>query len=94
MFGTKLLQAAQAFGIDLRVRYVAWEDAMGVVHVAHSDIRVLAERHVATGVDETSRWPPACSPTRQLAAGGSAAFSRRATGPSRHDRGPPEGGAL
>jgi uncharacterized protein (DUF302 family) len=53
MVGTKLLQAAQTFGIDLPVRYVAWEDAEGVVHVAHPDIRVLAERHGATGVDET-----------------------------------------
>lgn len=52
MVGTQLLQAAQTFGIDLPVRYVAWEDAGGVVHVAHPDIRVLAERHGATGVDE------------------------------------------
>ncbi len=52
MVGTKLLQASQTFGIDLPVRYVAWEDADGVVHVAHPDIRVLAERHGATGVDE------------------------------------------
>lgn len=52
MVGTQLLQAVQTFGIDLPVRYVAWEDAEGVVHVAHPDIRVLAERHGATGVDE------------------------------------------
>lgn len=53
MVGTQLLQAAQTFGIDLPVRYVAWEDAEGVVHVAHPDITVLADRHGATGVDET-----------------------------------------
>ncbi len=51
--GTTLLQTAQTFGIDLPVRYVAWEDAEGVVHVAHPDIRVLATRHGATGVDDT-----------------------------------------
>ncbi len=53
MIGTKLLKAAQTVGIDLPVRYVAWEDADGVVHVAHPDIRVLAERHGVTGVDAT-----------------------------------------
>lgn len=53
MVGTKLLQASQTFGIDLPVRYAAWEDADGVVHVAHPDIRMLAERHRATGVDDT-----------------------------------------
>lgn len=52
MVGTKLLQASQTFGIDLPVRYAAWEDSKGVVHVAHPDIRVLAERHGATGIDE------------------------------------------
>lgn len=51
MADTTLLRAAQTFGIDLPVRYVAWEDADGVVHVAHPDIRVLAERHSATGAD-------------------------------------------
>ena len=53
MIGTQLLKAAQTFGIDLPVRYAAWEDVDGVVHVAHPDIRVLAERHGATGVDST-----------------------------------------
>lgn len=50
--GTALVAAAQTFGIDLPVRYVAWEDAKGVVHVAHPDIRKLAARHGVTGVDE------------------------------------------
>jgi len=53
MVGTTLLQAAQTFGIDLPVRYLAWEDADGIVRVAHPDIRVLAERHGATGVEDT-----------------------------------------
>lgn len=52
MVGTQLLQVSQTSGIDLPVRYVAWEDADGVVHVAHPDIRVLAERHGATDVDD------------------------------------------
>lgn len=52
MVGTQLLQAAQTFGIDLPTRYLAWEDAQGVVHVGHPDIRALAERHGVRGVDE------------------------------------------
>ena len=40
-------------GIDLPVRYVAYEDERGVVHVGRADIAVLADRHGATGVDET-----------------------------------------
>lgn len=53
MVGTVLLQSAQTFGIDLPVRYLAWEDADGMVQVAHPDIRVLAERHGADDVEET-----------------------------------------
>lgn len=34
------------------MRYVAWEDAKSVVHVAHPDIRKLAARHGAVGVDD------------------------------------------
>lgn len=51
--GTALLQSSQTFGLDLPVRFLAWEDAEGVVRVAHPDFRVLAERHGASGVDET-----------------------------------------
>ena len=50
--GTPLLQASQTIGIDLPVRYLAWQDAAGAVHVAHPDIRALAQRHALTGVDE------------------------------------------
>lgn len=50
--GTALLQANQTMGIDLPVRYLAWEDEAGVVHVGHPDIRVLAERHDLSGVDD------------------------------------------
>ncbi|MDQ3152668.1 MAG: DUF302 domain-containing protein [Actinomycetota bacterium] len=53
MVGTTLLQASQTIGIDLPVRYLAWEDEAGTVHLAHPDIRVLAERHSVTGTDET-----------------------------------------
>lgn len=50
--GTTLLQANQTMGIDLPVRYLAWEDEAGVVHVGHPDIRVLAQRHDLSGVDD------------------------------------------
>jgi len=50
--GTPLLQAAQTIGIDLPVRFAAWEDATGAVHVAHPDIRAFAQRHGVTGADD------------------------------------------
>ncbi len=53
MVGTALIQANQTMGIDLPVRYLAWEDEAGAVHVGHPDIRVLAERHGLTGVEDT-----------------------------------------
>lgn len=52
MAGTPLLQADQTIGIDLPTRYLAWEDGNGTVHVAHPDIRELAQRHAVTGVDD------------------------------------------
>lgn len=52
MVGTQLIAANQTMGIDLPIRYLAWEDAEGVVHVGHPDIRVLADRHGLTGVDD------------------------------------------
>lgn len=51
MVGTALLQDQQTMGIDLPVRYLAWQDQAGTVHVAHPDIRVLAARHHITGLD-------------------------------------------
>ncbi len=50
--GTPLLQASQTIGIDLPVRYLAWEDDAGAVRVDYPDIRTPAQRHVVTGVDE------------------------------------------
>lgn len=50
--GTPLIQASQTFGIDLPIRYLAWQDDDGV-HVGHPDIRVLAQRHGAAGVEDT-----------------------------------------
>ncbi|MGB3772535.1 MAG: DUF302 domain-containing protein [Rhodococcus sp. (in: high G+C Gram-positive bacteria)] len=50
--GTALIQASQTFGIDLPIRYLAWQDDDGV-HVGHPDIRVLAQRHGAAGVEDT-----------------------------------------
>ncbi len=51
MVGTALLQSQQTMGIDLPVRYLAWQDQAGTVHVAHPDIRILAARHHITGLD-------------------------------------------
>lgn len=51
MVGTALLQQDQTMGIDLPVRYLAWQDQAGTVHVGHPDIRVLAARHHITGLD-------------------------------------------
>lgn len=53
MIGTPLMQSAQTMGIDLPIRYLAHEDADGVVHVGHPDTALLAERHGVTGQDET-----------------------------------------
>lgn len=50
--GTTLLQASQTMGIDLPVRYLAYEDADRTVRVGHPDVRALAERHGVAGVDE------------------------------------------
>lgn len=50
--GTPLLQASQTIGIDLPLRYLAWEDDAGTVRVAYPDIRALAQRHAVTGADE------------------------------------------
>lgn len=50
--GTPLLQASQTIGIDLPVRYLAWEDDASTVRVAYPDIRALAQRHAVTGPDE------------------------------------------
>lgn len=51
--GTPLLRASQTIGIDLPVRYLAWEDEAGTVRVAYPAIRALAQRHAITGADET-----------------------------------------
>ena len=48
---TALVGAQQTMGIDLPVRYAAWQDQLGLVHVAHPDIRALAARHQVTGED-------------------------------------------
>ncbi|WP_219419633.1 DUF302 domain-containing protein [Pseudonocardia nigra] len=50
--GTTLIQANQTMGIDLPVRYLAWQDETGTVHVGHPDIRVLAQRHGLSGVED------------------------------------------
>lgn len=48
---TALVAAQQTMGIDLPMRFAAWQDEIGLVHVAHPDIRVLAARHQVTGQD-------------------------------------------
>jgi uncharacterized protein (DUF302 family) len=46
-----LVAAQQTIAIDLPLRFVAWQDDSGAVHVAHPDIRVLAARHQVSGQD-------------------------------------------
>ena len=43
--GTPLMQAAQAIGIDLPLKALAWEDAAGKVWLSYNDPAWLADRH-------------------------------------------------
>jgi uncharacterized protein (DUF302 family) len=46
-----LVQAQQTMAMDLPLRFAAWQDDAGTVHLAHPDIRVLAARHQVSGQD-------------------------------------------
>jgi uncharacterized protein (DUF302 family) len=46
-----LVEAQQTMAIDLPLRFVAWQDDSGAVHVGHPDIRGLAARHQVSGQD-------------------------------------------
>jgi len=70
MVGTALLQSQQTMGIDLPVRYLAWQDPAGTVHVAHPDIRVLAARHHITGLDNVLAMIDQATTTFTAAAAG------------------------
>ncbi|MFC0407123.1 serine hydrolase [Roseomonas elaeocarpi] len=43
--GTRLMQEDQTIGLDLPMRVLVWEDAMGRSWIGHSDLGALAERH-------------------------------------------------
>ncbi|HEY1933368.1 MAG TPA: DUF302 domain-containing protein [Acetobacteraceae bacterium] len=43
--GTPLMQAAQTIGIDLPLKALIWQDAMGVTWLGYNDPEWLAQRH-------------------------------------------------
>ncbi len=43
--GTPLMQAAQTIGIDLPLKALVWEDAVGKVWLSYNDPAWLAQRH-------------------------------------------------
>jgi uncharacterized protein (DUF302 family) len=43
--GTPLMQAEQSIGIDLPLKALVWQDAMGTVRLSYDDPRWLAQRH-------------------------------------------------
>ncbi len=47
--GTGFMQASQTIGIDLPLRFLAWEDAGGTTYLAYTPIARLAERYGITG---------------------------------------------
>jgi uncharacterized protein (DUF302 family) len=67
--GTPLMQAAQAIGIDLPLKALAWEDATGKVWLNYNDPVWLAERH---GI------APQTTPVTQTLAGVLAALTKHA----------------
>jgi uncharacterized protein (DUF302 family) len=47
--GTPLMQANQTIGIDLPLKVLVWEDAIGGVWIAYNDPTWLAKRHKLGG---------------------------------------------
>ena len=43
--GTPLMEAAQTLGIDLPLKALVWQDALGVVWLSYNDPAFLAGRH-------------------------------------------------
>ena len=43
--GTPLMQAQQTIGIDLPLKALVWQDALGAVRLSYDDPRWLAQRH-------------------------------------------------
>ena len=55
--GTPLMQAQQSIGIDLPLKALVWQDAMGTVRLSYDDPRWLAQRHGlgTKGADSVAR---------------------------------------
>jgi uncharacterized protein (DUF302 family) len=55
--GTPLMQAQQTIGIDLPLKALVWQDAMGAVRLSYDDPRWLAQRHGlgTKGADSVAR---------------------------------------
>jgi uncharacterized protein (DUF302 family) len=43
--GTPLMQSSQTIGIDLPLKFLAWQDAGGQVRLSYNDMKWLAQRH-------------------------------------------------
>ena len=69
--GTPLMQAAQTIGIDLPLKALAWEDAVGKVWLSYNDPAWLADRH---------RIAPQTAPITQNLAGALAGLAKYAAG--------------
>lgn len=50
--GTPLMQAQQTIGIDLPLKFLAWEDERGSVWLSYNDLTYLAARHGISGLDD------------------------------------------
>jgi uncharacterized protein (DUF302 family) len=43
--GTPVMQAAQTAGIDLPLKALVWQDAVGGIHLSYNDMAWIAARH-------------------------------------------------
>lgn len=49
--GTPLMQAQQTVGIDLPLKALVWQDALGQTWISYNEPAWLAKRHELTGLD-------------------------------------------
>ncbi|HEY3853545.1 MAG TPA: DUF302 domain-containing protein [Verrucomicrobiae bacterium] len=50
--GTSLMQASQTLGIDLPLKALVWQDALGKTWLSYNEPSWLAKRHNAGGLEE------------------------------------------
>ncbi len=52
--GIPLMHSTQAFGIDLPLKALVWQDASGTAWLSYNDPAFLAHRHGLDGADNTT----------------------------------------